>query len=64
MFERLLTRIRLLVAPMNHREVDEELEFHLERQVEYVCGGCFSVDRGCADGNTCSGAVGIMGHPI
>jgi putative ABC transport system permease protein len=33
MFKRLPARLRLLLVRRNHREVDEELEFHLEQQI-------------------------------
>src|SRR6266851_4551672 len=34
MYKRLLTHLRLMLMRRTHREVDEELEFHLARQVE------------------------------
>ena len=34
MFKRLPTRLRLMLMRETHREVDEELAFHLEQQVE------------------------------
>ncbi len=34
MFKELLTRLRFLLVRKPHREVDEELQFHLERQTE------------------------------
>jgi len=30
MLNRLLTRLRFLIARKTHREVDEELQFHIE----------------------------------
>jgi predicted permease len=34
MLKQLLTRLRFFVARKTHREVDEELQFHLEQQIE------------------------------
>jgi putative ABC transport system permease protein len=34
MLKQLLTRLRFLVAPKPHHEIDEELQFHLEQQAE------------------------------
>jgi hypothetical protein len=34
MLKQWLTRLRFLLAPKPHREIDEELQFHLEQQAE------------------------------
>ena len=40
MLNELLTRLRFLMSPKPHREIDDELQFHIERQVqEYITAG-------------------------
>ena len=35
-----LTRLRFLISPKPHREIDDELQFHIERQTqEYIATG-------------------------
>jgi macrolide transport system ATP-binding/permease protein len=40
MLKEWLTRLRFLMSPKPHREIDEELQFHIERQAqEYIANG-------------------------
>jgi predicted permease len=40
MLKEWLTRLRFLICPKSHREIDDELQFHIERQVqEYIAAG-------------------------
>ena len=40
MFKELLTRLRFLMFPKPNREIDDELQFHIERQAqEYIAAG-------------------------
>src|SRR5579859_6703742 len=40
MLKEWLTRLRFLISPKPHREIDDELQFHIERQAqEYIATG-------------------------
>jgi hypothetical protein len=40
MFKELLTRLRFLMSPKPHREIDDELRFHIEQQAQaYIAAG-------------------------
>ena len=40
MLKEWLTRLRFLMSPKSHREIDDELQFHIERQTqEYIATG-------------------------
>jgi len=45
MFKRLLTRLRILRGGRADNEVDEELRFHLQQQVEANVAAGMSVDE-------------------
>ncbi len=45
MLKRLRTRLRLLLAGKTHAEVDDELQFHLERQIEANVGAGMPPDE-------------------